>query len=477
MHQRPLLLAVGAMGDAEVLSTQVEAVSAEGVLAAAKGASEHSSTSSYSSDSSSSSESEANAADGDDHLPPLVADFEPTPDWHTPEDTSSRLDVYMVTLAALVTQQQLQQQSEGEVAGQPPLRDVSGMSREEVRDAVLHAVSNPVWCQTRGGRPRKNKVRVMKLVVFREQHRNGKFHFHVALKLSCRAQFAGFKASLLKNHRLASHWSTTHTQFWSMVRYGYFTTDKKPVVDVPGCLPWSHDGSSLDLYKESQEPWNASAHQARREKREREAYAVATPGAKKKAKTDEKPFSKMDFFALVEKEDLKTPAAVMAFAKKQGSASLRAFVVKSMKRLQELLGEAAEWIKAEETAAAERLSDWQLICSKAKRKCKCPDGLCQWWQAAEEFFLRNAETLDRRALAASLAQIIRFGPGKNSRVPLIEGCTNSAKTTVLSPIVAVFGFSKIVHRPGEKASMALANVYQGCRSPRVGCIALATVYR
>ena len=50
------------------------------------------------------------------------------------------------------------------------------------------------------------------------------------------------------------------------------------------------------------------------------------------------------------------------------------------------------------------------------------------------------------------------GPTKTARVPLIVGATNSGKSTVFMPIVKVFGFSNVVHRPGEKASMALASV-------------------
>ena len=66
--------------------------------------------------------------------------------------------------------------------------------------------------------------------------------------------------------------------------------------------------------------------------------------------------------------------------------------------------------------------------------------------------------MNRHELAACLAKVIYSGPGKTARVPLIVGATNSAKSTVLNPIVNVFGFSNVVHRPGEKASMALANI-------------------
>ena len=41
---------------------------------------------------------------------------------------------------------------------------------------------------------------------------------------------------------------------------------------------------------------------------------------------------------------------------------------------------------------------------------------------------------------------------------MIVGASDSAKSTVLNPIVPTFGFSKVANRPSDKASMALSNV-------------------
>lgn len=117
-----------------------------------------------------------------------------------------------------------------------------------------------------------------------------------------------------------------------------------------------------------------------------------------------------------------------------------------------------EWRCAPIVADQERLTDWDLIGRMAQGSCRCGDGRCQWWQAADDFLQRNASTIDRGELAACLAAVIRHGPGKTTRVPLIVGPTNAAKSTILDPIISVFGFANVLHRPGEKASMALANL-------------------
>ena len=79
-------------------------------------------------------------------------------------------------------------------------------------------------------------------------------------------------------------------------------------------------------------------------------------------------------------------------------------------------------------------------------------------KAVIEFFDRNRATIDREHLAAALACIIRFGPSKTVRVPLLAGVTNAGKSTVLDPIDFVFGSRAVMHTPALCATMPLANL-------------------
>ena len=56
---------------------------------------------------------------------------------------------------------------------------LDGVTREEVRDAIIDAVQNPV-ASSHGGRPTSAVCEVEKMVVVLEEPR----HFHVALKVS-----------------------------------------------------------------------------------------------------------------------------------------------------------------------------------------------------------------------------------------------------------------------------------------------------
>ena len=146
------------------------------------------------------------------------------------------------------------------------LRDVSALTREEVKAALLDALANPAAPPAaRGGRPRTSPVRAEKMVVALEQHsQRDASHFHVALKLAQKERFFPLKAALRSRAGLASHWSSTHSMFWSAVRYLTFPSDKKPAVDAEP-LSWAADGKALNLYEESHEPFNALSLKRRRE--------------------------------------------------------------------------------------------------------------------------------------------------------------------------------------------------------------------
>lgn len=389
------------------------------------------------------------------HLAPVVMaapEGQLTPDWMVPENLEKRGMVVLVTLAALL--------SEGD-AEAAYLRDPSTMSREEVRDALLDAVAHPVSDGPFGGRPRTRVLGVCKLVVAREEHSTvGRFHYHVAMKLSVECRFLPLKLALRRRANLASHWSTSHSMFWSALRYISTPSQSKPIIDATP-LSWTSNGSVLNLFEESQQPFNAKALKRRREEKAMEPVVLAGQVTKGPKKVEV--FRKLDFTALVIAERLDTESQVMAYVQTKGSASMQAFVNKSQRRIKEYIEDAMQWSKAQATAVAEVESDWALIERLARGSCGCSQhGCCEWWGAAEEFFERNRWTADvRQALAACLRKVIVEGPSKTARVPLIVGPTNACKSTLLEPIDAVFGFGNVLHKPKLGASCPLSKLPRG----------------
>ena len=324
------------------------------------------------------------------------------------------------------------------LATAPQLRDPSTMTREEIRDAVMDAWERPAPSPS-GGRPRAANAGplIEKLVVVREKHSDGTYHFHAALKLTSDQRFLAAKRTLAERHSLASHWSSPHTQWWSALRYCVYTSDKKPEVDKSR-LVWSLPGVAFDVFREAQEAFLEAAWTRRREEKDTEAPAA-----------QERPsFSKLDFNALVVDKGLTTKRKVMAYVQDHGTAVEQAYCAKHQRRLDELLEDAVEWAGARAAAALESKSDWEILCAAAD--AGCPQGIaCVYAEAARSFFRAHAASFSDTRVAASLRAIIVSGPSKERRVPFLVGTTNTGKSTLLESFTAIYGEAAVFHLPAE----------------------------
>ena len=152
------------------------------------------------------------------------------------------------------------------------LRNPTTLTRQDILDAVLDALENPIRNRFATGRPREQEGPfVLKLLVVRELHADGSVHFHVGLKLSCNARFAAARRTLETRHGLASHWSSSHTQWWSVVRYLTHTNPPKKLVVDGDRLVWSAPGVEFDVFEDAQELFQAKAWTQRRQKTDAES--------------------------------------------------------------------------------------------------------------------------------------------------------------------------------------------------------------
>lgn len=362
-----------------------------------------------------------------------------------PERPDSRQLVYLVTFAAVLAQ--------SSAAAEPPLRTLDGVTKEVLRDAMLDVTASSAQLPSRGrGRPRgaaaEDGPSILKMAVFEEEPK----HFHVAVKFSHRVSFAPLKTALRQRHAFASHWSTSHSMWWSALRYGAAATDRKPKVD-PAPLIWTASGEPFDIFAESQEPYMATVVRKRRE------TAALRPDPVKLAKGKAKErFTKFDLTALVISENLATPAQVMRYVKQQGSTAMQAFVNGNQSRLPEFIQHAQEWAAADDVAETETESDWDLLLRLSGLSCSCAGGQCAWSRAAQQFFQRNSSTIDGEHLAACIANVILQGPAKTRRVPLLVGPSNAAKSTIFDPVDNVFQEEMVFHTPALGSAMPLANL-------------------
>ena len=363
------------------------------------------------------------AASPEERMKEIVADM-------GPEVAGKRHEVYLVTLSRALP---------GTVE-MSNLVDTSTLTSEAVGLAVRRAFDEPLGrVPGAPGRPRRPDAEsvVKKVAVFRECHADGAAHFHVALLLSQKMAWGPPKRALRERDGMATHWSCSHTQWWSALRYGAIPTLKKTEVDDDP-WPWTKDGADIDFFGESQRPWNAHVWKRRRE----EAEKAVAAGTAKRARR----FTKLDLTALILDRDLQTKAALLEYVQDYGTEDMQRYVHGQQKHLKEHLAEAAEWGAARANARAERETDWELVCRTADGPC--PHGAeCQYARSTSRFFAENRATLSQVELAAALRAIIINGPSKTTRTPMIVGPTNTGKSTVLLPFDDLFGFKNVFHKP------------------------------
>ena len=180
---------------------------------------------------------------------------EPLPDWLTPPDEDHRGVIFLVTFSSILHKPQ--DDSDELLA----LRDAHELSKEEIKDAMLDAIRDPVVeSGGQGGRPRKDgSTWPLVLAVAVEPHdtRPDKTHKHVAIKVNNPSTFLPFKKTLRQRYGLASHWSTSHTLLWSAVRYVSIATEKKQQVDSAPLLWFAPEQKEQSLFELCQEPWNS----------------------------------------------------------------------------------------------------------------------------------------------------------------------------------------------------------------------------
>ena len=333
------------------------------------------------------------------------------------------------------------------------LRDIADMEREQVGSCFRDAFDNPIAAVT-GGRPRSNtESSVKRLVVFRETYEDGEVHFHVAVLLKNKRAFLPAKRTLRQRHHLAVHFSCTHSQFWSTCRYGHIGTLKKPDVDQAP-YKWDLDGKDFDLYEVSQRPFIAKCWKRRREQREQTAALAEVPKTQR--------FEKLDLVALMLDKALTTRAAVLQYTQDYGCEAMQKYVSNHQKDLTQYLQDAAEWGAAREKAAAERVTDWELVCRSAEGAC--PHGCsCAYAAAAEWIFDNNRCTLNKHGLAISLRAVIMQGPSKTRRIPLVIGQTNTGKSSLFLPVDILFGKKYVFHKPAKNSAFPLRNLLKDKR--------------
>ena len=363
----------------------------------------------------------------------------------TEEEKQKRKAVYLVTLP----------HPRNGVSNTSGLASPGEFDRKAVVQLFLDVFANPVHVDAASSSRQGTKLRLEKMVVFRELHAVDESgvrhpHYHVALQASESFRFAPYKRALRVRYKLASHWSCTHEGYWSAVRYGYFPSPpKKSQADLDEAYePWMREGQHPALFDAAQEPNTAPALKRRRE------TAVLSASAQGNA---EPKASEIDLYPIIVRHNIRnTPddpwaaKRLIALLKAQASPALFNMAFRIRQKLPSLIDDVWTWETVEEDLAVLGQSRLDRLAAVASSPCICRG---QWQQCANYVF--QANNIPAAEFCHDLYRALGYGRHESIPVMTLVGKTGGeGKSFLLAPLRTVFGREFVQESP-QRGSFAL----------------------
>jgi hypothetical protein len=263
---------------------------------------------------------------------------------------------------------------------------------------------------------------------------NARRHFHVAAAGDKQFYFMPVKRALLQRHGLASHWSTSHTGYWSAVAYGSKASPTKPRDSLdPSPLAWAADGEHAPLDEARQEPTTAAATQRRHELR---VQAASEKGAEEPRPTE------MDVWPLVVRHGVRnTPdnqeahLQLLQVARERCSPAMVSFLFKNRRRLPALIDDC--WLMEEigERCARSKETRLEALWASLSRPCVCGG---QWPKFVEAALQLNG--IHPWWLAHDMHSSLLHGRCETVPTVVFAGLQGGeGKSLLLTPLAAVLG--------------------------------------
>ena len=320
----------------------------------------------------------------------------------------------------------------------------TSMSRVDIVGKLLQACAAPSG--TFPHRPHQPIV-IDYAAVFHELHKENADgvvhgHYHVAVKGLSSFRFAPVKKALQDHFQLASHWSCTHSGYWSPIRYCAVPSPSKPKVSLdPQPVVWSRLGPHPPLRLVCHEPHTAAAMRVKRQRKE------------DRAAEESKPEPRMTDYELwpivVESGIMNTPQdrhahlRLMQYAKERCSPATCAFVFKNRARLPTLIDDIWRWESIDSVVAIAEQTLLQHFNGAMSTPCVCGG---RWARYAA--YALGTNRVDVSALCKSVLHVLCGGRSPDSLIVTLVGAAGGeGKSFFIKGLAAVVGTEHVFWTP------------------------------
>ena len=358
-----------------------------------------------------------------------------TPPDLSPEIPTARQHVYLVTFS----HPQQTRSACGVVLKAP-----NAFQREAFLNALLDAFAHPVYVGLGPSAAHAGRtVVVEKISIFKECHKASaggivNSHYHAPVKGTNKFSFMPIKRALLQRHGMATHWSTSHTEYRSAVRYCFIPSPRKPQAALDSAyLLWPRN-THPPLMDVIQEPITAKALQARREK----LVLAAAEDARQEPRPHE-----IDVWPLIVRFNIRNTddnreahLQLIEKAKEVCSPTFFQFLFRIRHRLPKLIDDVWQWEEVTDRARHSGQSRMEALQTSMSVPCTC-GGLWRPW--VEQALRVNG--IDMAGIAHDL--YANFAKGRSETVPVVVLAGlhgGEGKNLLLSPITAVLGMDYVM---------------------------------
>lgn len=330
-------------------------------------------------------------------------------------------------------------------------------TRKEILQIFLECCANPIHTSA-SALASLMPVPIRHTGVFRELHAEDDggdegIHDYLPVRAVRDFMYLPVKRALLERHGLASHWSCSHTGYWSVIRYLHHPTPKKPAASLDKeYIVWATQGEKHPLLQDCMnEPTTAAALEARRLKTDRQAAEKGKPSAR---------ISEIDIWPIVVRNNIRNTAddmnaaeALMAWAVDCASKPMVDFLFKHRARLNGLIDDIWKWQNVKEDLGHARLSGLQTLHKAVSKPCVCRG---VWAHHVRVSFRLNG--INAEELCCDILHSIESGRCESVPVIVLAGARGGeGKSLFLKALYAVFGEENVFSTP-EKGNFAMVEL-------------------
>ena len=304
-------------------------------------------------------------------------------------------------------------------------------TREAILQAVLQAFDTADYGAT---------ACLTHACVFREQHGNGQWHFHVATALSEPCRWVGWKKELAKcgyvphfaNMHVDDHSKRRKMQYAHMLRYLWLPSEKKGLADLDkDPLLWRSGGHKHPpLLDAINGELDSTAIEEKVAERFLQRWAAGKRGPSK--------FSDLELWPIVtqlglQPDDPVLLAKLLQHGRSSGNERLLSYLFRNSGSITDKVAMCVALESCDRVVADAQTTTWRRFTSVLDQPCCCGR---TWAPAAREIIRNNC--LDERRLCGHLKRALLSGLQKKGDAVCFTGSGNEGKSFLLRPLGLIY---------------------------------------